>query len=55
MMTDVTEKLIALQDYIEENVSKAFAAFTDHSLMKIQPGEQCNKPYLCDFLGYCTR
>jgi hypothetical protein len=55
MMTDVTEKLITLQDYIEKNVLKAFAAFSDHSLLKIQPGEQCQKPYLCDFSGYCSK
>jgi hypothetical protein len=54
-MSDVTEALIAQHDYIEENISKAFNALADISLLKIQPGEQCYKPYPCDFLGFCTR
>jgi hypothetical protein len=54
-ITDVTEKLVTLQDYIEENISKAFDAFTDDTLLQIQQGEQCNNPYPCDFSGYCTR
>jgi hypothetical protein len=53
--TDVTQKLIELDDYIEKNISKAFHAFTDNSLLKVQPGEQCDKPYLCDFSGFCNR
>ncbi len=54
-VTDVTRNLIALQDYIEKNVSEALKAITDDSLLHIQPGEHCSKPYLCDFSGYCTR
>ncbi|MDR1459988.1 MAG: hypothetical protein LBI60_07215 [Bacteroidales bacterium] len=53
--TDVTERLIERYDYIEEHVSKALQAFTDNSLLQIQPGDQCGKPYLCDFFGYCNR
>ncbi|MDR0605579.1 MAG: hypothetical protein LBG80_14875 [Bacteroidales bacterium] len=53
--TDVTEQLIQLKDYIEKNISKAFQAFTDNSLLKVQPGEQCTQPYLCDFSGFCNQ
>ncbi|MDR2410076.1 MAG: hypothetical protein LBE13_18475 [Bacteroidales bacterium] len=53
--TDVTEKLIGLDDYIAKNISKAFQAYTDNSLLKVQRGEQCNKPYPCDFSGFCNR
>ncbi|MDR1181591.1 MAG: hypothetical protein LBL13_06405 [Bacteroidales bacterium] len=54
-VTDVTEKLVALHDYIEKHITKALNAFTDDTLLQIQPGEQCTKPYLCDFAGYCTQ
>ena len=53
-ITDVTEKIINLQPYIEENVNRAVKATTDSSLLEIMPGEHCHCPYLCDFIGYCS-
>jgi hypothetical protein len=54
IVSDVTTKLIDLYDYVGKNISQAFNAVTDASLLQIEPGEQCSKPYLCDFIGYCT-
>jgi len=54
-ITDMTDEIINLQNYIEENVNCALQAITDSSLLEITQGEHCQCPYLCDFMGFCSR
>ena len=53
-ITDVTNEIINLQGYIEENANCALKAISDSSLLEIKQGEHCSCPYLCDFVGYCS-
>ena len=54
-ITDVTNEILNLQDFIKENIDCAIKAMKDDSLLGIQQGEHCHNPYLCDFLGYCSK
>jgi hypothetical protein len=54
-ITKVTEEILELQPYIEENIRLAVRAVTDDTLLKIQQGDHCYVPYPCDFMGYCSR
>ena len=51
----VMERILDLQTFIEEQINDE----KYHLINKIKPdvamGEQCNKPYPCDFIGYCKR
>ena len=54
-ITNITEEVLELQPYIEENVQLAIHAISDSTLLEIQQGEHCQNPYPCDYMGYCSR
>jgi len=49
---DLTDELIQLSEEVEHKIS-IFKGVLDDSEPKVFMGEQCNKPYECDFTQYC--
>ena len=49
---DLTDSLIQLTEEVEHKIS-IFKGVLDDSEPKVFMGEQCNKPYECDFTQYC--
>ena len=42
------------QKFISAKVERLLLAANDTDTLKIQMGDQCQKPYPCDFIGFCT-
>ncbi|MEZ5001730.1 MAG: hypothetical protein R2730_01730 [Chitinophagales bacterium] len=53
--TSVLETVRAKQSFIEEAIHTAKATLYSDSIPKISMGEHCDRPYTCDFKGYCLR
>ncbi len=51
---DVTDRVIALQEFVGEQISK-LKAMLAAKMPKTPLGKYCEKPYLCDFKGYCWK
>ncbi len=53
--TDVTEKVLALQEYIGIQIEKSREALTLKKSPDIPVGRHCRHPYPCDFTGHCWK
>jgi len=53
--TDVTEKVLALQEYIGIQIKKSREALTLKKSPDIPVGRHCRHPYPCDFTGHCWK
>ena len=51
----VLERILALQEYINDMIVKEKETLLLKSSPKIEMGEQCNSPYPCDFIGHCSK
>ncbi len=54
-ISDITSEVKERQLFVTENIKKALIAMEDDNLLSLSKGEQCTMPYLCDFLGFCTK
>ena len=54
-ITDVTPQVLDLQTYVAEQTEKLLDALQTEDTLLIQRGEQCENPYHCDFVRYCSR
>lgn len=54
-VTDVTRQVLDLQSDVEEHVRQLLSALQTEDTLLIPRGEQCEFPYHCDFVSYCTR
>jgi hypothetical protein len=50
---DVSDKVINKQDEVVEKIQKAFVDLSSPEQPIIDIGAHCNKPYDCQFIGYC--
>jgi hypothetical protein len=50
---DVSDKVIIKQFEVVENIQKAFVDLSSPEHPNIDIGTHCNKPYDCQFIGYC--
>ncbi|PLW98060.1 MAG: hypothetical protein C0593_06870 [Marinilabiliales bacterium] len=53
--TSVLEKILPMQEGIEERVTKFIALFDEPHSPRKKIGPQCNTPYPCDFRGLCWK
>lgn len=53
-MTPMIDQLRSLQPFIEETIECARETLSSEQMPDIVPGKQCNRPYPCDFKGFCN-
>lgn len=51
----VLEDILPLQDFVKENIAKAFVTLKNKKVPDIDIGPHCSDPYDCDFGGYCWK
>ena len=51
----VLKEVLELQDYVKEQAEKAKATLFLEKSPLIDVGDQCTKPYPCDFIGHCWK
>lgn len=49
----VIDYCIQQTDFVKEKIEVAKKIVSEKKLPDISPGEHCNKPYKCDFFGFC--
>jgi len=53
--TDITSDVLKEQEWVEEKVEEFHSLLAWGKEPDIEMGAQCDKPYPCNFKGYCTR
>ena len=54
-LKDCTEEVVSKQKYIKENIEKIIEIAGTATEPDIPVGKQCEKPYLCPYINYCSR
>lgn len=52
---DITEQVLLLQPWIEEQITANKACLDSDELPEIEIGSHCSDPYPCDFMGHCWK
>lgn len=52
---DITEEAEAMLDFIETRSDAAKEVLAEADIPNIAMGDHCDKPYTCDFKGFCRR
>lgn len=51
----VLEKVLSMQNWIEENIARLKNVLKGSSIPEIDIGEHCYSPYICGFYNYCRK
>ncbi len=54
-LVDVTDRALALQDYVKKQIIKEKETLQLEHSPKIDVGPHCHSPYPCDFIGHCWK